>query len=214
MADIEYFYTANSLFAYFGDARLREIAAAAGRKIIHRPMDLGKVLAGNGAEPFGERSKAHLDYFFGREEERWAEFRSASILPTFPQHHYNDAALANCMLIAGPQQGIDIGPLAHAILQAHWRDDADFASAETLTQLAGNVGIDPVPLLGAARTTEINALYQQNTEEAIARSVFGSPTFFIDGDMFYGQDRLEMVERTLKQPFADTWPRPQRRVRR
>jgi len=207
MANIEYFYSAHSLFAYFGDARLREIAVAARRDITHRPMDLGKVLAGNGAQPFDERSQAHLDYFFGREEERWAEFRDAPILPTFPQHHYNDATLANCMLIAGQQKGINIGQLAHAILQAHWHDDADFASAETLSQLARNVAIDPVPLLDAAHTTEINALYQKNTEEAIARSVFGSPTYFIDGDMFYGQDRLEMVERALSQPFAGTWPR-------
>ena len=109
MANIEYFYSAHSLFAYFGDARLREIAVAARRDITHRPMDLGKVLAGNGAQPFDERSQAHLDYFFGREEERWAEFRDAPILPTFPHHHYNDATLANCMLIAGKQKVINIG---------------------------------------------------------------------------------------------------------
>jgi 2-hydroxychromene-2-carboxylate isomerase len=129
------------------------------------------------------------------------------MLPHIPKHHYNDATLANCMLIAGQEQGVDIGPLAHRILQAHWRDDADFASAETLTALAVKAGIDPAPLLDAALTPEIRALYQQNTEEAIQRSVFGSPTYFIDGDMFYGQDRLEMVERALQQPFAGNWPR-------
>jgi 2-hydroxychromene-2-carboxylate isomerase len=47
-----------------------------------------------------------------------------------------------------------------------------------------------------------------NTEEAINRSVFGSPTYFVDGDMFYGQDHLEIVERALQQPFAGRWPRP------
>ena len=208
MADIEYFYSAHSLFAYFGSTRLSEIAAAAGRTITHRPMDLGKVLIGMGTTPFGERSEAHLAYFFGREEERWSEYRGAPMLPTFPQHHYNDATLANCMLIAGQEQGIDIDPLAHAILQAHWRDDADFADAGTLKRLAGEAGIDPAPLFEAAATPEIQALYKKNTEEAIARSVFGSPTYFVDGDMFYGQDRLEMVERALKQPFAGTWPRP------
>ena len=111
------------------------------------------------------------------------------------------------MLIASQQQGIDIAPLAHAIQQAHWRDDADFADAESLSKLAGKIDIDAVPLLEAARTPEIQALYNYNTEEAIARSVFGSPTYFVDGDMFYGQDRLEMVERALKQQFAGSWPR-------
>ena len=207
MADIEYFYSAHSLFAYLGSTRLTVIAQAAGRRIAHRPMDLNKVLKGIGATPFSERSKAHMAYYFGREEERWSEFRGAPMLPQIPKHHYNDATLANCMLIAGQEQGVDIGPLAHRILQAHWRDDADFASAETLTALAVKAGIDPAPLLDAALTPEIRALYQQNTEEAIQRSVFGSPTYFIDGDMFYGQDRLEMVERALQQPFAGNWPR-------
>ena len=50
------------------------------------------------------------------------------------------------------------------------------------------------------------AQYQANTEEAVARSVFGSPTHFVDGDMFYGQDRLHMVERALSKPYAGTWP--------
>ena len=208
MADIEYFYSAHSLFAYFGSARLSVIAEAAGRRIAHRPMDLHKVMVGVGATPFNARSKKHYAYFFGREEERWAEYRGAPILPHRPTHHDNDTMLANCMLIAGLEQGIDIGPLAHAILQAHWRDDADFASPETLAELAGTVGVDPAPLLDAARTPEIQALYEKNTAEAIERSVFGEPTYFVDGDMFYGQDRLEMIERALLQPFAGSWPRP------
>ncbi len=207
MTNIEYFYSAQSLFAYLGSARLTAIAEAAGRRIAHRPMDLNKVLKGIGAIPFSERSKAHMAYYFGREEERWSEFRGAPILPQIPKHHYNDATLANCMLIAGQEQGVDIGPLAHRILQAHWRDDADFAAYETLAELAGEVDIDPAPLLDAARSPEIGALYVENTADAIRRSVFGSPTYFVDGDMFYGQDRLEMVERALKQPFAGSWPR-------
>ena len=146
-------------------------------------------------------------YFFGREEERWAEYRNAPILSHRPTHHDNDTTLANCMLIAGLERGIDIGPLAHNILQAHWRDDADFASPETLAALAAQAGIDAAPLLDAALTSENRALYAKNTGEAIARSVFGSPTYFVDGDMFYGQDRLEMVERALRQPFSGTWPR-------
>lgn len=207
MADIEYFYSAHSLFAYFGSTRLSEIAAAAGRRIAHRPMDLHKVMEGMGSTPFKARSKAHYAYFFGREVVRWSEIRGAPILPHRPIHHDNDTTLANCMLIAGQEQGIDIGPLAHCILQAHWRDDADFASVETLAELAEKAGIDPAPLLDAAFTPDIRALYEQYTEEAIQRSVFGSPTYFVDGDMFYGQDRLEMVERALNRPFAGSWPR-------
>ena len=207
MSDIEYFYSAHSLFAYFGSARLTEIAEAAGRRIAHRPMDLNKVMGGIGATSFSSPSKAHSAYFFGREEERWSEFRNAPTLPHFSKHHRNDTTLVNCMLIAGLERGIDIGPLAHAILEAHWRDDADFASTDTLAALAGKIAINAAPLLAATLTPEIRELYAKNTEEAIQRSVFGSPTYFVDGDMFYGQDRLEMIERALQQPFAGKWPR-------
>jgi hypothetical protein len=79
---------------------------------------------------------------------------------------------------------------------------------KTLATLSQKAGLDPVPLLDAALSPETQAVYEANTEEAIRRSVFGSPTYFVHGDMFYGQDRLELVERTLKQPFAGTWPPP------
>jgi 2-hydroxychromene-2-carboxylate isomerase len=51
----------------------------------------------------------------------------------------------------------------------------------------------------------VQQAYRANTEEAIRRAVFGSPTYVVDGDMFYGQDRLELVERALQRPFAATW---------
>ena len=57
------------------------------------------------------------------------------------------------------------------------------------------------PLIEAAASPKVRAVYEANTVEAMDRSVFGSPTYFVDGDMFYGQDRLEMVERALRQPY-------------
>ncbi len=110
------------------------------------------------------------------------------------------------MLIAGIQQGHNVDRLAHAMLSAHWQNDADLADQETLVGLVRSVDIEPEPLFAAAQSPDIQAIYEANTAEAIARSVFGSPTYFVDGDMFYGQDRLEMVERTLRQPFAGEWP--------
>jgi 2-hydroxychromene-2-carboxylate isomerase len=123
-----------------------------------------------------------------------------------PTHHDKDMTLPNCFLIAGLAAGQNIDRLAHALLEAHRRDDADLTDEATLAALAGSVGIGAARLLAAARTPDIEAIYEANTAEAIARSVFGSPTYFVDGDMFYGQDRLEMVERALRRPFAGTWP--------
>jgi 2-hydroxychromene-2-carboxylate isomerase len=207
MPEIEYFYSAHSAFAYLGSARLMDIASAAGRIIVHRPVDLMRVMVESGAGSTRKRGDRHRAYYFGREIERWAQWREAPVMDGIPTHHQNDTALCNGMLIAGIEQGINIDLLAHAMLEAHWRDDADLADRDTLAGLARAVDLDPAPLFDAAGTPEIAAIYRANTDEAIDRSVFGSPTYFVDGDMFYGQDRLEFVERALTQPFKGAWPR-------
>ncbi len=197
MTDIEYFYSAHSAFAYLGSARLMAIAAAAGRRLTHRPIDLQQVVAGAGSTPTRERTAAYRSYFFGREIQRWSEQRAAPVVTGLPTHHHNDTTLSNCAIVAGVLAGWDVDRLAHAFLQGHWRDDADLADAATLSRLAEDAGYDAQALLEAAVTPEVRSAYAANTREAIERSVFGSPTYFVDGDMFYGQDRLEMVERAL-----------------
>lgn len=207
MAEIEYFYAAHSAYAYLGSARFMQIAAAAGRAITHRPVDLRKVIDACGSVPFAKRTRAHVRYFFNREIERWSEERGAPWLGRIPTHHGNDITLPNCTLIAAQHQGHNIDRLAHAMLESHWRDDADLADAPSLARIARSVDLDPAPILAAADSAEVRATYDAYTQEAIERSMFGSPTYFVDGDMFYGQDRLEMVERACRQPYAGTWPR-------
>ena len=206
MADIEYFYSAHSAFAYLGSARFMDIARAGNHRIVHKPIHLTPVIEAGGAGSTRNRSDKHRAYYFGREIDRWAEERNAPVMDGIPTHHYNDMTLSNCMLIAAAQQDANVDQLAHILLEAHWRDDADLADRDTLVRLAQSIDTDPAPLLDAALTPAMKAVYDANTQEAIDRSVFGSPTYFVAGDMFYGQDHLEMVERALKKPYAGTWP--------
>ena len=208
MADIEYFYAAHSAFAYLGSARFMAIVRAGNHRIVHKPIDLGPVVEAGGAGSTRIRSTAHRAYYFGREIERWSEERNAPVVRGMPTHHCNDMTLANGMLIAAVRQDADADRLAHCLLEAHWRDDADLADRDTLVRLAQSIDIDPAALLDAALTAGIQTIYKANTQEAIDRSVFGSPTYFVAGDMFYGQDHLEMVERALTQPYAGAWPLP------
>lgn len=207
MAEIEYFYSAHSAYAYIGSGKFMEIARAGGHTIAHRPMDLRAVVAVTGPGPTNGLTPQRRAYFSGREIERWAEYRGVAIMAGIPTHHANDIALPNGMLIAGLQQGIAIDALAHRMLEAHWRDDADLADRDTLRLIGHEAGVDPDPLLDAALSTEVQATYSENSQEAIERSVFGSPTYFVGGDMFYGQDHLELVARALTKPFSGTWPR-------
>ena len=110
------------------------------------------------------------------------------------------------MLVVDAAHGARVDALAHAMLEAHWRDDADLADRDTLRRIGAGTGLDADRLLDAADGDAARAAYEANTAEAVRRSVFGSPTYFVDGDMFYGQDQLELVARALERPFAGRWP--------
>jgi len=212
MTKLEYFYSAHSSYSYLGSAELMKIADAADCRIIHKPFDLRKTTEVTGPGPISGRTPQRSAYFYGRDIERWAQWRNVVFMEgrytaIRPAHHDNDMTLVNCMLIAGQERGINIDRLAHELLRGHWVDDADLAGGETLTQIGKKADIDPEPLLRDAVSSKVQANYQANTQEAIERSVFGAPTYFVDGDMFFGQDRLMMVEHALKTPFAGTWPR-------
>ena len=110
-------------------------------------------------------------------------------------------------MIAAARMGCNVDELSHEILKAHWLEDANHADPETLRRIVASIGLGPEPLLEAALSEEIQKLHRANTEEAIRRNVFGSPTYFVNGDMFYGQDRLELVERAIAKPFSGNWPK-------
>lgn len=194
---IEYFYSAHSAFAYIGSRRVMEIAAKSGCRLIHRPIHLKPVITAVGGKGFHERTKQHVDYFFGREIERWANFRDVAIISFRPTFHDEDMTLPSRLLIAAKEGGQDVDRLAHLILEAHWKDDADISRQDTLTPLIASIGINPDTLTEKAASPHIHKIYEENTREAIERSVFGSPTYFLNGDMYYGQDHLELLEQAL-----------------
>ena len=196
---IEYFFSAHSAYAYLGAWELERITKETGWRVAHRPVDLNPVIAATSGDAFGSRSPAHSEYFFGRDMFRWAEWRGLPMIRHRPTYHDNPLALPNCVIIAA---GTDAGVMSRAILQSHWRDDTDIADPATLGRLANEVGLDGAALLNAAQSAEVQAQHSANTDEAIARGVFGSPTYFVRGDMFYGQDRLDMLARAIEQPFA------------
>ncbi len=203
--DIEYFYSVHSAFAYLGSIRLREIAEAAGVRIIHRPINLGLVVRAAYPDGVTKRSDANKNYFFGREIERWAEHRDVPMGPGIPNNHRNDVTLANCVLVGGVAEGLEVGRLAHVLMKAHWVSHADLSDEAVLAEQIRFVGLDADVLLASAREAKTKAAYEANSAEAIERSVFGSPTYFVGGDMFYGQDHLELVERALRQPYVKSW---------
>lgn len=198
---IEYFYSIHSAFAWIGARKLEDIAKASGRRIIHKPFDFIPVITAANGGTYLNISDARMKYFFGREIDRWAEYREQPCIHTRPKWHDEPQALASGMVLAAQAQGLNADALSRGILGMHWRDDGNINGRDDLTRACQAAGLDADPLFQAALTPEIQAQFKACTDEAITRSVFGSPTYVVDGDMFYGQDHLEMMERAIKQPF-------------
>lgn len=209
MSMIEYVYSAHSAFAYLGSAALSRICAANAVKLIHKPVLLTPVVEAQGSLPFRSRSQAHVDYFFGREIARWAEYRAVSVINHRPTYHDANYSLASGMIIALGQSGPEVDEMAHRLLQAHWRDDADLSDRRSLAALAVALGHDADDLLNRAASDKVQSILRENSDWARAHHIFGSPTYVVDGDPFYGQDHLELVERALLHPFKPSnWYNP------
>ncbi len=209
MPTIEYVYSAHSAFAYLGSAKLAGICARHDVTLIHRPILLSPVVEAQGSLSFAQRTQAHVDYFFGREIERWAEYRAVPVINFRPTHHDADYSLASGMIIALGETGAATDAFAHAVLEAHWRDDADLSSPEVLAKIATACGQDAMALIAQGASNDCQKTLRANSERARSQHVFGSPTYIVNGDPFYGQDRLELVERALTKPFAPTnWKNP------
>lgn len=201
MQTIDYYYSIRSSFTYLGAARLNAMARAHGRRIVHRPILLAVTMPAIGGLPFAERPVMLRNYAM-RDLLRWAARLNIPILRE-PIHHAGPFELPSGIVIAGQRAGArgeagDVDALSLAVLQALWRDDRDIADPAEIAPLCRSAGFaDPDALIAEATSAGVQAELQRNCQEAIVRGVIGAPTYFVDDEPFYGQDRLEFVERAL-----------------
>jgi len=199
---IEYFYSAYSAYAYIGHHHFLLLAEKAGRVVVHRPFDLMKCLNAIGYHPLNERTQASLDYQFGRQRDRWSEYRQVEMPKETPSSHNNGAEIADLILIAAKGLKLDVEMISSEFMQSHWLHNLDLNDAYAVGEKLKSIKLDAEMLMEQSKATEVIAEYEANTHTAIKKSVFGSPTYFVDDDMFYGQDNLCLVERALSKPFA------------
>lgn len=193
---VDYYFAPQSPWTYLGHARFVEIAKSAGATVRVMPMDLGQVFPISGGLPLAKRAPQRQAYRLVE----LARFSQALQLPLnlhpkfFPvvgdpsarliiavdMHHGTEAALA----------------ITGAVLTAVWQEERDIADAATLTQLLTEHKLD-VACLTLAQTPEVQARYDSYTQRAIETQVFGAPSFVIDGELFWGQDRLDFVAQKL-----------------
>jgi 2-hydroxychromene-2-carboxylate isomerase len=193
---IDYYFTPVSPWTYLGHARFVAMAAAAGATIAYKPIDYGKVFPVSGGLPLLKRAPQRQAYRLV-ELKRWSEHLG---LPLHPQPKFFpvSADLASRVLVAADQHGQDVGTLLAAIMRAIWVEERNVADPATVAALADSVGIDGQALLAAADTDTVKAAYEAHTADGIAAAVFGAPTYICGGETFWGQDRLDFLERALQ----------------
>jgi len=192
---IDYYFTLISPFSYLGSMRLEEIARKHRAEVRVLPVSYGTIFPKTGGLPLAKRAPERLAYRLV-ELERWRDHLDMP-LNLQPKFFPAPDQLAACLVIAAGKAGGDPLRLAHAIMRAVWVEDRDIADADTLEAIARETGHDDPGLMAAAQDPETLATYEAQTEEALSRGVFGAPTYVVDGAMFWGQDRLDFVERTL-----------------
>src|SRR5690606_1726914 len=195
MAHIDYYFTPASPWAYLGSRRFMAIVDRYKASVRVMPVDIGKVFATTGGLPLARRPPQRQAYRL-MELRRWRDHLDLPLVLQ-PRVFPVDAGPACRLIIAAREAGQDALSLADRIGRALWAEDRNIADFDTLEEILTEAGLDPAPLFRAADGETVQAALQADTDRAIAADVFGAPTYVIDGELFWGQDRLDFVERAL-----------------
>jgi len=194
---IDYYFTPQSPWTYLGHARLATMAQAAGARINVLPVDLGgKVFPVSGGLPLGKRAPQRQAYRLV-ELRRFAEHLGMplNLHPVFFPVASDDAAR---LIIAVDQHDGEAAAMAltGALLRAVWAEQRDIADAGELGAMLAGLGLPP-QRLADAHVPAVQARYEADSQRAIDIGVFGAPSYVVDGEIFWGQDRLDFLQRRL-----------------
>jgi len=195
---IDYYLSLNSPWTYMGSALLAEVARRNGATVNVKPAKFGPIFEKTGGLPLPRRSPERRAYRL-MELKRWREVRNIPLILQ-PKNSPSDDAAATRLVIAAKLQGKDAHRLATELGRAIWELDEPLGEAAVIAAAAKRAGIDAAAVReGGPPDAELDQLYEQYTQEALAAGVFGAPSFVLpSGEIFWGQDRLEMLERALK----------------
>ena len=189
---VEFFYDFTSPTAYLAWARLPAIVQRTGAELIYRPMFLGGVMQATENRPPG--TVAAKGKWMSADLKRWAKRFNTPFVhnPHFPMLTLMVQRVASEWVARK-----DFDKYLAAIFHAAWRDQKNIADKGALTEILTTAGFDPAAFFAAAENPANKEKLKATTDEAVARGVFGAPTFFVGDEMHFGQDRLDFVEEAL-----------------
>jgi len=192
---IDYYHFLVSPWSYLAIGRFNEIVARHGATVNYKPIDVMSTFNNMGGLPLPKRhpsrQRTRMD-----ELKRWSEYLGIPI-NLQPAFFPADCSTASKMVIAAAQRGENAGALSDAVLTAVWNEEKNVADNNTMLSIAQGCGVDGPALLEAASSDTLAAQFEAITAQAHAADVFGSPTYVVDGENFWGQDRLDFLDRYL-----------------
>lgn len=193
----DYYFAPHSPWTYLGHERFVEIVRRHDVQVDIKPMDIVKIFDAAGAVIPAKRPPQRQAYRLA-ELKRWSEHLRIP-LNLHPKFFPVPTAAAARLIIAarlalGSDATLDV---VGALLRAVWAEERDISDTETLIAIATGCGHDGKELMKASEAPNVQNIYDRCTEEAIAANVFGAPWYVVDGEGFWGQDRLDFFERAL-----------------
>ncbi|NVN85363.1 MAG: 2-hydroxychromene-2-carboxylate isomerase [Rhodopseudomonas sp.] len=193
---IDYYFSFQSPWAYIGHKPLREVVSTYGLKINYKPVLLLELFSETGGLPLAKRHPVRQRYRMV-ELQRWRDKRGLNF-HLKPKHWPFNARLADGLVIAAIEAGHDPDPYLQLAYPAVWELELDLADPAVLTQLADQAGLPGRELVERTASDAIGTAYEQNRHDAMAADVFGSPAYVLDGEVFWGQDRIDLLADALK----------------
>ena len=194
---IEYYYSIASPYTYMGIDRFQELVKKYSLEVLEKPFDLvGKVFPETGGVPVPKRHPARQKYRL-IEIERFGKKNNLKINKQpkfFPPADPHKAAL---FTIATVVNGLSLN-FGKEVLTKLWAEEQDISQDTVLENICNKLNINFSELKTQAETEEIKNIYLSNSQEAINKGVFGAPSFILDNELFWGQDRLDFLEDKIK----------------
>ncbi len=193
---VDYYFSFQSPWAYIGHHLFCEVAKTHDLKVNYKPVVLVDLFSETGGLPLMKRHPVRQRYRMF-ELQRWRDKRGLKF-HLQPANWPFNARLADGVVIAAIEAGLDPEPFMRRAFAAVWEDQLNLADPATLIKLANESGLPGKQLVERSGSEEIGAAYEQNRQHALAADVFGSPVYVLDGEVFWGQDRIELLADALK----------------
>lgn len=203
---IDYYFSFQSPWAYIGHKVFCDLVSAYDLKVNHKPVVLLDLFSETGGLPLMKRHPVRQRYRMV-ELQRWRDKRGLDF-HLQPKHWPFNARLADGVVIAAVAAGRDPDDFLRRVYAAVWENQLNLADADVVRRLADEAGLPGGELVERSASDAVSTAYEQNRQDALTADVFGSPAYVLDGEVFWGQDRIELLADALKSGRAPYRPKP------